>query len=31
VYGKERGARILDIWRACRRAWVVEKEANATN
>ena len=31
VYGKERGARILDIWLACRRAWVVEKEAGATN
>jgi metallo-beta-lactamase class B len=31
VYGKERGARIMDIWLACRRAWVVEKEATATN
>ena len=31
VYGKERGARILDIWLACRRAWVVERETGATN
>ena len=27
VYGQEKGARLLDIWLACRRAWVVEKEA----
>jgi metallo-beta-lactamase class B len=31
VYGQERGARLLDIWLACRRAWVVEKEPGATN
>jgi hypothetical protein len=30
VYGQERGARLLDIWLACRRAWVVE-QAPATN